>query len=184
MLREQQDGSDSDGPTTTGDGEDNDIEIDEFTLAYLEEQGAKMCPDCGVWIVREDGCNNVMCRCGCRFCFCCGRKGTCTGGTFYNNVEQSEEGRSFNWDPDCESVAGVWPLFVDYIDNEEYWYDNWFPLDILEEYEETQLYPLFETPVQEEYESREIDPLFEGRWLDELDPNRHFPISQGDWYIE
>lgn len=47
-------------------------EPDEFTLCWLKDQGAKQCPGCSVWIVREHGCNQMECLCGQEFCYCCG----------------------------------------------------------------------------------------------------------------
>jgi hypothetical protein len=84
------------------DGDDDDeASMDEFTRTYLEEEDVRKCPGCGAWIVKEDGCNNMMCRCGCRFCFCCGDLICCFGGgTFYDNVlgcdEEDEEDVSYH----------------------------------------------------------------------------------------
>jgi hypothetical protein len=172
-MRDSNTDSDSDNgselSTTTGDRSENDTEIDEFTLVYLREQGARQCPDCGVWIMLEEGCDNVMCRCGCRFCYCCGQKGTCSGGTFYNNIVEDEEERSYDWDPDCESVSPAWPLFLDDMENEEFWYEHWF---------------VFEEMNSEEFVYYELEPLFEGGWFDEEERNRIFPLFEGDWHID
>jgi hypothetical protein len=98
---------------STGISQDEDEEsssMDEFTRAYLEQEDVKQCPGCGAWIIKEDGCNNMMCRCGCRFCFCCGNVPNClgsnfVGGTFYDNVlgcEEDEENLSSYGNDDAE----------------------------------------------------------------------------------
>ena len=145
-------------------------EMDEFTLAYLESQAARKCPDCGIWIIRGEGCESVMCRCGCRFCFCCGNRGNCSGSTFFNNIILEEEEYEYDWDPETESVAGMLvPLFATNLDfypdyeqepGEEDWYDYWFP------------------PTVEHCPYR-IMPLFEGDWY--IDGNieiAHFGVNR------
>ncbi|KAG7354560.1 zinc finger C3HC4 type domain containing protein [Nitzschia inconspicua] len=131
-------------------------DTEDFTLTFLQEQGARECPDCGMWIIKDDGCDNIMCRCGCRFCYCCGAKGTCEGGPFYNNFAMLEEYVSYEWDPETESVAGVFPLFLSTEDDD--WWCHWMPSedeDIGFDYEE-----------EEEEEEEEIEdacgvrPLF------------------------
>lgn len=47
-------------------------EVDEFTLVTLRNMDAKACGNCGVWIVREEGCSSMQCLCGHRFCMDCG----------------------------------------------------------------------------------------------------------------
>ena len=46
-----------------------EVEIDEFTRVYLEELEelgeARQCPACRIWISKEEGCDNMKCRCGC-----------------------------------------------------------------------------------------------------------------------
>jgi Ring finger domain len=153
---------------------------EEFTITLLAELGAQACPDCGLWIIKEDGCDNVMCRCGCRFCYCCGAKGTCGGGPFYNNFAMMEEERSYEWNPDTESVAVAWPLFVS-IDDKDwcyYWFDD--PDDYEEDDcdgsellslldpEESVMCPLFSSDWPEEDEDEYgVSPLFSSDWYDE-----------------
>lgn len=121
-LYEPGDENDGNGETSPSTGSDTDDDLDEFTMTYLEERGAKRCPECRIWVIREDGCDNIMCRCGCRFCYCCGRKGACQSVPFYNNFADLEEEDSYEWDPETESCAGeVWPLFG------EDWWSHWFP---------------------------------------------------------
>jgi hypothetical protein len=108
----------------------DETEPDEFILAYMEAVEARQCPDCKLWVVKEDGCDAIMCRCGCRFCYCCGERGTHGGNRFYNNFADIEEDRDFDWNPEEESCAGeVWPL----LDSGDWW-DQWFPP--IEEYED------------------------------------------------
>ena len=96
-----------------------------------------------------------MCRCGCRFCYCCGQKGACGGGPFYNNFADYEEDEEFDWDPDTESVAGdVRPLFQSLLG--EYWWDVWFPPTV--EYEDYDISPMFSSHWYEyEEDENEID---------------------------
>ena len=150
----------------------SDQPMDEFTRTYLEEQGAKQCPDCGIWILLENGCNHMMCRCGCRFCYCCGRKGMpCNQfGLFFNNVINQEEIRTYQWDPETESVAGdVWPLFFDDEREGHYWVEHWFDF-------------------REEFQRRKIQPLFGDHWMHITEPEpvkRLRPLFVGDdWYID
>ncbi|CAB9524116.1 expressed unknown protein [Seminavis robusta] len=84
-------------------------EIDAFTRTYLEDAGAKQCPDCGVWIVKEEGCDNMKCRCGCCFCFACAPEICTCGmlGTYYDNVlgrEDSSEEESDEEEIQLESL--------------------------------------------------------------------------------
>ncbi|KAG7354559.1 IBR/half ring-finger domain containing protein [Nitzschia inconspicua] len=66
-------------------------DTEDLILTLLQEQGFRECPDCGMWIIKDKGCENIMCRCGCRFCYCCGAKGICGGSSFYNNFAMLEE---------------------------------------------------------------------------------------------
>jgi Ring finger domain len=183
--------------------------LDEFTRAYLDTIGAQPCPDCGVWIVLEDGCFNIMCRCGCRFCFCCGERGNHHGSTFYNNIAGQEEEREFEWDPETESVAGVVPLFEGDPYKNLDWIEVWesHSIEFWEELEDTYY--------EREMEEIGIVPLFEGDewpWYDENNPmeapaiyfvpvfefdrnppwfvkeeeelSRIVPLFTGDWYLE
>ncbi|KAF8551368.1 hypothetical protein OG21DRAFT_1377821, partial [Imleria badia] len=38
------------------------------------EHGWKVCPTCAVIVERIDGCSRMICRCGAKFCYRCGRK--------------------------------------------------------------------------------------------------------------
>jgi hypothetical protein len=77
---------------TTEQALDSD-DTDEFTMAYLAEQGAKECTNCGAWIIREDGCDAMQCLCGYRFCWYC-EKGCdecgCGHDEFYDNLLDCE----------------------------------------------------------------------------------------------
>lgn len=148
---------------------------DEFTLSFLAEQGARQCPDCGVWIILEDGCNNVMCRCGCRFCYCCGAKGSHDGGgTFFDNVVMEEEDRSYDWDPDNESVAGaVVPLFEGDPFYDFDWLDVWCDNT---EIEDEPLVPLFDERLD-----------WYGEWFRDLEEYEFYPLvslfdESNGWY--
>ncbi|CAI2368086.1 unnamed protein product [Moneuplotes crassus] len=34
----------------------------------------QQCPECKFWVQRKDGCNQIICRCQCKFCYECGSK--------------------------------------------------------------------------------------------------------------
>jgi len=56
-------------PTTGQQTEGLGNRVDEFTLAWLQENDARQCPRCNAWIVRSQGCNDMKCHCNCRFNF-------------------------------------------------------------------------------------------------------------------
>jgi hypothetical protein len=108
---------------------DNEAEQEELTMAYLEQEDSQQCPDCRMWIIRSDGCDFLMCLCGCRFCWCCGERGCCYGGPaqFYDNkLRQHEAGDGLVWDSDddewLEYVSECIPLFVE---REGYYLEYW-----------------------------------------------------------
>lgn len=39
------------------------------------EENAKTCPDCHVIVQKNEGCSSILCLCGTRFCWICGRRG-------------------------------------------------------------------------------------------------------------
>lgn len=43
--------------------------LDAFTLTWLQDNHARQCPACGVWITRYRGCNFMVCHCRCSFDF-------------------------------------------------------------------------------------------------------------------
>jgi hypothetical protein len=126
---------------------EDDADGVDFTMTYLQENNARQCPGCKLWIIRDGGCENVMCRCGCRFCFCCGEKNNCTGLPFYNNSARGEEYDVFMYNVsrrtwEIEEVDDLTieeeyliPLFVGH----HYWYE------IIEPFtdEEVDVVPLF-----------------------------------------
>eukprot|EP00927_Polykrikos_kofoidii_P057420 TRINITY_DN51560_c0_g1_i1.p1 TRINITY_DN51560_c0_g1~~TRINITY_DN51560_c0_g1_i1.p1 ORF type:complete len:188 (+),score=17.34 TRINITY_DN51560_c0_g1_i1:36-599(+) len=44
---------------------------------YMTMRGLQRCPQCGSAVEKASGCNFIRCRCGCGFCFRCGRRGSC-----------------------------------------------------------------------------------------------------------
>lgn len=59
----------------------NDPEVMLADLA--QRQGLKKCPQCTMWVEKMEGCNYVVCRCGCKFCYLCGtdfQQCRCGGG--------------------------------------------------------------------------------------------------------
>lgn len=80
---------------------------DDLTLSTLQSIGAKQCPNCQIWIVREEGCQAMQCICGQRFCWTCGqtdRNGTDpTSGClhvqtchYYDNITHCELSRQID----------------------------------------------------------------------------------------
>lgn len=49
---------------------------DEKLGAWLKMH-ARPCPDCHIVVSRSEGCNMMMCVCGCKFMYCCGCKTCC-----------------------------------------------------------------------------------------------------------
>lgn len=46
--------------------------LDDLTRDWLELNGAKQCPDCGIWITKDGGCNHMTCDvCSKDFCWGC-----------------------------------------------------------------------------------------------------------------
>lgn len=95
-------------PTTLPDG----AEMDELTEHWLEEQGTKMCPGCGAWVLRSEGCDRMECRCGQRFCYACGGiRCLC-----YDSDDWDDEEEPYAWD---EEERDAWY-------EENFWYRRYF----------------------------------------------------------
>ena len=45
----------------------------------VEKEKCKKCPKCEVWIMKNEGCNHITCRCGAEFCYVCGKIYTVNG---------------------------------------------------------------------------------------------------------
>lgn len=54
--------------------------MDELTRDWMEAHNAKCCFNCGIWIVRTDGCDAMQCLCGHRFCWLCNK--SCEDGEY------------------------------------------------------------------------------------------------------
>ncbi|AES70449.1 putative transcription factor C2H2 family [Medicago truncatula] len=48
------------------------IELDMKFLELAKRESWKKCPRCSFYVERINGCNHMMCRCGCDFCYNCG----------------------------------------------------------------------------------------------------------------
>ena len=47
-------------------------DVDELMQHWLEMEGAKACPDCGIWITKHGGCPHMTCEmCSFEFCWFC-----------------------------------------------------------------------------------------------------------------
>mmetsp|Transcript_117569 Transcript_117569/g.175594 ORF Transcript_117569/g.175594 Transcript_117569/m.175594 type:complete len:284 (-) Transcript_117569:164-1015(-) len=166
---------------TNGDDEGY-FEPDEFTRAYLAELEAdgvaRRCPSCRAWIILEEGCNNIMCRCGCKFCFCCGQRGSCMGNTFYDNINEVEDpvfwmGRRDNVREE-EMPCGIDPIFEG---------DLWYATE--EDAGSTMIDPIFEgeiwMPIEIEAEDTLITPIFTEFYWDT--PALVVPADPAIWRI-
>ncbi|KAK5093530.1 hypothetical protein LTR70_004639 [Exophiala xenobiotica] len=49
----------------------NHLEDEDFKAA-IKKNGLKQCPRCHVAVEKKDGCNNITCTCGGKFCYVCG----------------------------------------------------------------------------------------------------------------
>lgn len=82
---------------------------DQLFLDWLAEQGARQCPRCHMWILREHGCNHMSCRCGQQFCYHCG-KSQCVGvGDDVSYCVYSDDGWwdfELRWDDSMTQDAG------------------------------------------------------------------------------
>ena len=119
-----------------------------------------------------------MCRCGCKFCFCCGKRGSCIGGAFFNNILEDEE---------YEDTIG---RVDEYEEEEDVAIDPLFQGDWYMEYEEHRIDPLFAgdawNPIEVEHEDSDIEPLFQGEiWMPpeiEYEKTQVAPLFSGaDW---
>uniref|UniRef100_A0A7S3L0S8 RING-type domain-containing protein n=1 Tax=Amphora coffeiformis TaxID=265554 RepID=A0A7S3L0S8_9STRA len=65
-------------------------ELDEFTLTWLQENGARQCKNCGAWLTdEEEGQEPLMCLCGYCYCWTCDMSALdcdCGHDEFYDNV--------------------------------------------------------------------------------------------------
>ena len=64
-------------------------ELDDFTLTWLQENGAKQCKNCGAWLTNEEGQEALMCLCGYCYCWACDVSALdcdCGHDEFYDNV--------------------------------------------------------------------------------------------------
>jgi hypothetical protein len=53
-------------------------------LSIAKEKHWKRCPSCKHVVERSVGCNHMVCRCGCHFCYSCGTKYVSTEPTANN----------------------------------------------------------------------------------------------------
>ena len=47
--------------------------LDEKFNKFVRGQNYKICPKCGIWVEKTEGCNHMKCRCGADFCYKCGQ---------------------------------------------------------------------------------------------------------------
>jgi hypothetical protein len=48
---------------------------DEKFEEFITGSNFKQCPKCKRWIEKNQGCDHMTCKCGCEFCYRCGKKG-------------------------------------------------------------------------------------------------------------
>ena len=46
--------------------------LDEQFMQFAQGANYKICPKCGAWVEKTDGCDHMNCRCGTYFCYRCG----------------------------------------------------------------------------------------------------------------
>lgn len=54
-------------------------DLKDAELGAWLKANARPCPDCHIVVSRSEGCNIMMCVCGCKFMYCCGFKSCCCG---------------------------------------------------------------------------------------------------------
>lgn len=69
--------------------EDVPLELDEFTMTWLQENGARQCLNCRMWMTNEETNDALMCVCG--FCYCwncdmCAEDCDCGHDEVYDNL--------------------------------------------------------------------------------------------------
>jgi len=47
---------------------------DNYAIEFAMKNNWKRCPQCQFFVAKEFGCNSMTCRCGCRFCYGCGKR--------------------------------------------------------------------------------------------------------------
>lgn len=47
--------------------------LDEKFLNFANRARYKICPNCGAWVEKVEGCNNMLCKCKINFCYKCGK---------------------------------------------------------------------------------------------------------------
>ncbi|CAJ2639904.1 unnamed protein product [Trifolium pratense] len=50
------------------------FKLDKNFLELVKSEKWQRCPKCYFYVERKKGCNQIICRCGCAFCYNCGRK--------------------------------------------------------------------------------------------------------------
>lgn len=50
------------------------FKLDKSLVELAKKERWRRCPKCSFYIERSEGCDNMLCRCGCRFCYNCGRR--------------------------------------------------------------------------------------------------------------
>lgn len=68
------------------------MEDEEKTARFLKESKVRTCSRCGVRVLKSEGCDKMMCRCGYKFCYACGSPGAkcaCTPAhhVFWDNAK-------------------------------------------------------------------------------------------------
>ena len=69
----------------------NVVRLDELALEELQRIGAKRCPKCNEYVIKNDGCNHMTCRFGHHFCWVCG-VGFATASETYGHLHAVHRG--------------------------------------------------------------------------------------------
>eukprot|EP00121_Abeoforma_whisleri_P011117 Awhi_evm2s10256 len=76
------------------------FDFDESLTTFIQSSGARQCPGCKHLVERNTGCNQMLCKCGTHFCYCCGyRNGSKESKNYHNNVPQ------INYNDGCGTCA-------------------------------------------------------------------------------
>ncbi|KAL5077246.1 hypothetical protein RYX36_016230 [Vicia faba] len=54
-------------------GRDNEKQLDEKFYELAKRKKWQKCPKCSIHVQRTGGCEHISCRCGCNFCYKCGK---------------------------------------------------------------------------------------------------------------
>lgn len=68
--------------------------LDDELKETMEQNGWQQCPSCYMVVELVDGCRNLVCACGCMFCYKCGQKedAVCLCAEEYDEEDDENDG--------------------------------------------------------------------------------------------